>query len=77
MDYDPFIKSQLASINQHQGLVWSRNTPDTGPNETLVLHRVAGRIGERHLHITAEPQLHGQVETLNSKPSTLNLNPKP
>jgi hypothetical protein len=77
VDYDPFIKSQLASINQYQGLLWSRNTPETGPNKTLVLHRVAGRVGEHHLHITAEPQLRGQVETLSSKPSTLNLNPKP
>ena len=42
-EYDTFIKSQLASHNQFSGLdvvqIWSRNTPESGPNETFVLHR--------------------------------------
>ena len=44
VEYDPFIKSQLVSRNRGTCVVltWSRNTPESGVNETLVLHRVAG-----------------------------------
>jgi len=44
VDYDPFIESQLASTQLTLGPyavhVWSRNTPESGPNETCVVHRV-------------------------------------
>ena len=45
VDYAPFIKSQLART--HSTLrpcvvhIWSRTTPESGVNETLVVHRVA------------------------------------
>jgi hypothetical protein len=54
----------------------------TEPSTYCLLRCVAGRVGERHLHFAAEPQLRGQVETLNPQPQTLNpepstLNPSP
>ena len=46
-DYDPFVKSQLAStlftIGPYVVQIWTRNTPKTGPNGTCIVHRVAWR----------------------------------
>ena len=45
VDYDPSIKSQLASTHFFSGpyavQIWSRDTPESGRNETFVVHRVA------------------------------------
>jgi len=46
VEYDPFIKIQLASRTYISGpyvmQIWSRNTPESGPNETFVLRRAGG-----------------------------------
>ena len=40
VDDDPFIKTQLALTLACVVHIWSRNTPDSGPNETIVVLRV-------------------------------------
>ena len=74
VEYDPFQKStclKQLTLGPNVVQIWSRNTPNSGPNETFELHCV-----DRDSFPVSTQSCPEVERPLNPQPQTVNYNPK-